>query len=214
MNLKNYIPKQFYLIVFIFATLSAQAQRKNTALINIPLGNRMPFSLGFERKIFQEKQSNFSIHLTASYGKIDYSKELEKKVTIPKPLLVNTGEVFTSVVLSALFNLPLSTTDYKREFISVDRAAIGGLMVLGNKKHGFEMGINMTIDGVKREEFDGIRNTKSQSKKTQFLLLPNAAYHYQSNSGFILKIGTQLNKSYGLTENIKPHLFGSVGFSF
>lgn len=214
MNLKNYFPKPFFFIVFIFSTLAAQAQRKNTVLMNIPLGNRLPFSLGFERKIFQEKQSNFSIHLTANYGKLDYSKELEKKVTIPDPIIIKTGDILSSIFLSSLFSLPLSTTDYKREFISVDRAAIGGLMVLGNKKHGFEMGINMTIDGVKREEFDGIRNTKSQSKKTQFLLLPNAAYHYQSNSGFILKIGTQLNKSYGLTENIKPHLFGSVGFSF
>ena len=91
---------------------------------------------------------------------------------------------------------------------------MGGLMVFGDKKHGFEVGLNMTIDGVKREEIDGIRNTQKQSNKTEFLILPNTAYRYQSNSGFILKIGTQLNKSYGLTENIKPHLFGSLGFSF
>ncbi len=214
MNLKNYLPKSFLLIVFIFSTLAAQAQRKNTALINVPLGNRLPFSLGFERTIFQEKQSNFSIHLTANYGKLEYSKELEKKVTIPDPIIIKTGDIFSSILLSSLFSLPLSTTDYKREFITVDRASVGGLMVLGNKKHGFEMGINMTIDGVKREEIDGIRNTQKQSKKTEFLILPNAAYRHQSNSGFILKIGTQLNKTYGLNENIKPHLFGSFGFSF
>lgn len=202
----------FFTLLLTVFSFTATAQKANLVYLNIPFKSKLPFSFMYERRVFQ--QDILTINANIGFGGASYKNVAETRI-IPQNEKVNvwTGEVFTSILLTAIFG-GFDNKEERIETISLSRFTVGSSILLGNKNYSLELGMGLGVDMIKRSEVNEINTTTSSNNFTKYSSLPSVALRHQSSKGFTYNVGVRWSKSYEEKGDYEPYFLLGFGFGF